>query len=305
MPPQTAAPPPVRRKETLDQEASSQLMSLTLFGLLAVIVWFVAVEQPKLDQIAGLRQSVQQMQKEAKELKTQLASTDEEIKRVEKASPTGLQASSMRVFQKEYESRVLAIRDIVEDVQRLLGVERKQREEHREKDRDVVGQLSQHLRWLDKQVQNVREELDGANRLEKANAMLEGRLPSDFVRPKSDDTDDAEKTPIAGAQREVGGAASKGTESAADVQAATGGLVELRHGDFPKLLHEGDSWVIMFYAPWCGHCTAAAPNFQQAALQAPVHFARIDAAAHPDIAQSEGITGFPTIRFYSKGKVVR
>ena len=248
--PEVAAPP---RKETLDQEASNQLMQLTLFGLLAIIVWFVAVEQPKLDQIAGLRQSVLQMQKQAKELKAKLASTDEEMRRVEKASPTGLQASSMKVFQKEYEQRVVAIRDIVDDVQRQLGVERKQREEIREKDREVVGQLSQHLKWLDKQVQNVREELDGANRLEKANAMLEGRLPTDFVRPYSRDVDGPAEPSVAGGTQGEGGNA-QGVGSVADVQDATGGLVELRHGDFPKLLQDGDSWVkrpqLQILKPW-------------------------------------------------------
>ncbi|KAJ1495178.1 thioredoxin-like protein [Baffinella frigidus] len=67
---------------------------------------------------------------------------------------------------------------------------------------------------------------------------------------------------------------------------------------------EGDTWVVFFYAPWCGHCTAAAPSFQQAALQAPVHFARLDAAAYSDVAQAEGVTGYPTIRLYDKGEVV-
>ena len=40
-----------------------------------------------------------------------------------------------------------------------------------------MAQLSQHLKWLDKQVQNTREEVEAASRLERANAMLEGRMP--------------------------------------------------------------------------------------------------------------------------------
>ena len=298
---QTAAPqlrPTPQRIRSMESESSSQLIQLTLFGLLAFIFWFVAIEQPKLEYVLELDKSVKELQKQTKELKAQLTSNNQELERVAKASPTGLQTSSMKVFQKEFEDRVVAIRSIVEDVQRQVGVERKQREELREKDRDIVGKLSHHLQWLDTQVNNLRGEVDAAKRLEKASAMLEGRLPNDGGRAaSSDDNTDEEE------ENHSGEKASSDAQSTE--QPATGGLVDVRHGDWEKLMREGDSWVVMFYAPWCGHCKAAAPVFQQAALQAPVHFARIDAAAHPAVAESEKITVFPTIRFYSKGKVVR
>jgi thiol-disulfide isomerase/thioredoxin len=296
--PEAAATAPNR---TLASEASSHLVQLSLAGLLAAISWFLAVEQPKLAQVGGLIRNVQLLQQRTEDLQAQLDITVQEIARVEKASPAGLQASSMQVFQREYEERIVGVRTIVEDVQRQVALERKQREEHREHDRDIVGQLSQHLKWLDKQVHTVREEMDSASRLERANALLEGRLPSDFLRPAGGG---AHESGEMGQARSTQQGESK-PAAEAEAQPATGGLVELRDGDFSKLLRDGDSWVVMFYAPWCGHCTAAAPVFQQAALQAPVHFARIDAAAHPEVAQSEGISGFPTIRFYSKGKVVR
>ena len=291
------------RRDSMEAEASGQLTQLTLFGLLAFIAWFVAVEQPKVDQIDGLQKSVQLLQKQTYALQDQLASTNKELDRVEQESPAGRQSVSMKVFQREYEDRIAAVRVIVEDVQRQVGVERKQREEHRETDRDIVGQLSQHLKWLDKQVHNLRGEVDSANRLEKANAVLEGRLPRDFGTESTEGEAQDLIGDRAGGAAKPSGTGTKGSQP--DSQPATGGLVELRHGDFSKLLQEGDSWVVMFYAPWCSHCTAAAPAFQQAALQAPVHFARLDAAAHPEVAQSEEVTGFPTIRFYSKGKVVR
>jgi hypothetical protein len=297
MPPRTAEAP-AARKAPLEGEASSQLVQLSLAGLLAAVAWFLAVEQPKLAQVGGLVRNVQLLQQQTKDLRVQLDMAGQEIERVERASPTGLQATSMQVFQREYEERIVAVRSIVEDVQRQVAAERRQREEHREHDRDIVGQLSQHLKWLDKQVHTVREEMDSANRLERANAMLEGRLPSDFARPTGD-------TATGGEQPAGQAGSARESSPAEDTQPATGGLVELRDGDFQKLLREGDSWVVMFYAPWCAHCTAAAPAFQQAALQAPVHFARIDAAAHPAVAQNEGVTGFPTIRFYAKGVVVR
>jgi thiol-disulfide isomerase/thioredoxin len=301
--PEPVAPAATQKPKSRDgaeMEASSQLTQLALFGLLAFVAWFVAVETPKLARIEGLLTSVQKLQKQNSELKSQLANLGKELDRVEKASPSGLQASSMKVFQREYEDRIAAIRGIVEDMQRQVSVDKKIREEHRSKDRDAVDELHRQLRLVDRQVLNLREEIDSAQRLEKANALLEGRLPADFGRPGGADAAKGEEE-----EEDEDAGAGSDENSSDDIQEPTGGLVEFRRGDFDKMLREGDSWVVMFYAPWCGHCAAAAPDFQQAALQAPVHFARIDAEAHPDVAQSEGITGFPTIRLYSKGKVVR
>ena len=64
-------------------------------------------------------------------------------------------------------------------------------------------------------------------------------------------------------------------------QEATGGLVEVRGGDWEKIQKGGDTWVIMFYTPWCQRCASIAPSFQQVALQAP------DAAEHPGVAEEE------------------
>lgn len=99
-------------------------------------------------------------------------------------------------------------------------------------------------------------------------------------------------------QQTAGFATSGETEGAGDSsrQAATGGIVEFRDGDFDKMLTQGDKWVVMFYAPWCAHCKSAEPDFQQAGLQAPVHFARLDAIKFSEVAEREQVTGFPTFK---------
>lgn len=104
-----------------------------------------------------------------------------------------------------------------------------------------------------------------------------------------------DKQPV---QQTAGFGISGETEVAGDSsrQAATGGIVEFRDGDFDKMLTEADKWVVMFYAPWCAHCKSAEPDFQQAGLQAPVHFARLDAVKFSEVAEREQVTGFPTFK---------
>lgn len=104
-------------------------------------------------------------------------------------------------------------------------------------------------------------------------------------------------------------------------------VVELSDATFLQMLQEGGTWVVMFYAPWCGHCMESKPAFEQAALEyaqaaaladyhraqqgmAPggfqeVQFAMLDGDHYSNIIKHEGIRGFPTTRLYSGGRMVR
>lgn len=59
--------------------------------------------------------------------------------------------------------------------------------------------------------------------------------------------------------------------------------------------------IVNFYAPWCGHCQALAPVYEQAAkLLAPVQtvvFAEMDATEN-DLPRDVAVTGYPTLYLF-------
>ena len=63
-------------------------------------------------------------------------------------------------------------------------------------------------------------------------------------------------------------------------------VVELTTGNFKeKVMESSELWLVEFYAPWCGHCKALAPEFKEAAknLKGFVNLGAVDMTAHSDI----------------------
>merc|ERR1712070_449776 len=68
---------------------------------------------------------------------------------------------------------------------------------------------------------------------------------------------------------------------------------------------ESTPTLVMFFAPWCGHCHTAAPELIKTAQQLAgkgVNVAAVDCDAAPEVARALGIKGYPTIQFFAGGK---
>lgn len=67
---------------------------------------------------------------------------------------------------------------------------------------------------------------------------------------------------------------------------------------------EHANMLVMFYAPWCGHCKAAKPAFARASetLQGVADVVAVDCTEHTDTCGEYGVNGYPQIKFISASK---
>ena len=67
---------------------------------------------------------------------------------------------------------------------------------------------------------------------------------------------------------------------------------------------EANPSLVMFFAPWCGHCHKTIPELQKAALRlrGGVRVAAVNCDGSQNLAAELGIKGYPTIKFFSRGR---
>lgn len=75
---------------------------------------------------------------------------------------------------------------------------------------------------------------------------------------------------------------------------------------FLDVRHEG-SWLVKFYAPWCGHCKMLEPIWSQVAqslADTDIRVSRVDCTRFTSVAMEYSVKGFPTVLFIKGDKTV-
>ncbi|EJW88817.1 hypothetical protein WUBG_00280 [Wuchereria bancrofti] len=80
------------------------------------------------------------------------------------------------------------------------------------------------------------------------------------------------------------------------------GVFVLNERNFMSFLQQHPTSLVKFYAPWCGHCKALAPEYAKAAKKLKVPLAKVDTTVETKLAETYNIEGFPTLKFWQSGK---
>jgi protein disulfide-isomerase A6 len=90
------------------------------------------------------------------------------------------------------------------------------------------------------------------------------------------------------------------------VSFASCAVVDLTPENFDSVVDGSKHAFVEFFAPWCGHCKRLAPDYEivgQAFEKFPeVVIAKVDADQHKDLGSRFEVHGFPTLKFFPKGK---
>ncbi|KAI0027357.1 thioredoxin-like domain-containing protein [Vararia minispora EC-137] len=81
-------------------------------------------------------------------------------------------------------------------------------------------------------------------------------------------------------------------------------VINLTETDFESIVSPESLMLVEFFAPWCGHCKALAPHYEEAATELKgkgIKLAKVDCVDQADLCQAHGVQGYPTLKVFRNG----
>lgn len=98
---------------------------------------------------------------------------------------------------------------------------------------------------------------------------------------------------------------SKGKSGSRGSTGSGNSVIELTDSNFSQVKTTSKSlYMVMFYAPWCGHCKNLKPKYEQAARNNSnpnIKFARINCDEHKSSCGAYQVQGYPTLKVFLPG----
>ncbi|KAF7795266.1 hypothetical protein EIP86_006419 [Pleurotus ostreatoroseus] len=86
---------------------------------------------------------------------------------------------------------------------------------------------------------------------------------------------------------------------------AASDVIDLTPDNFDEIVKPEALMLVEFFAPWCGHCKALAPHYEEAATtlkERGLKLAKVNCVDEADLCQANEIKGYPTVRVYRHGE---
>lgn len=73
-------------------------------------------------------------------------------------------------------------------------------------------------------------------------------------------------------------------------------VIDLTPDNFEEVVTPEPVILVEFFAPWCGHCKALAPHYEEAATalkEKGIKLAKVNCVDEAELCQKNGIQGYP------------